>query len=64
MIRISSNLLKQTKAAYEDDKQNKSSGRKDILTLLVQANTMEDLPAEQRMTDEDIMARVYTPILD
>ena len=62
MVRIGSYLLKQSKASYED-KHSKSSGRKDILSLLVQANTIEDLPAEQRMTDEDVLARMYKPIL-
>ena len=54
MNRIGTDLLKQSKASYED---NKSSGRKDILSLLVQANILEDLPG--RMTDEDVMDRVY-----
>ena len=59
MNRIGSDLLKQSKASLED---NKSSGRKDILSLLVQANTMEDLSG--RMTDEDVLDRVYKLILD
>ncbi|KAF8797376.1 hypothetical protein BYT27DRAFT_7219243 [Phlegmacium glaucopus] len=44
MLRIGSDLLKQSKASHEDDKRNKSSGRKDILSLLPQANVMQDLP--------------------
>ena len=36
--------------------------RKDILSLLVQANTMEDLSG--RMTDEDVLDRVYKLILN
>jgi len=52
--------MKQSKAAQEDDK---PSGRKDILSLLIQANTMQDLPEAQRMTDEDVLSRVYKPIL-
>ena len=54
MNRIGTDLLKQSKASHED---KKSSGRKDILSLLVQANTMEDLHG--RMTDEDVLDRVY-----
>ena len=55
MNRIGTDLIKQSKACHED---NKSSGRKDILSLLVQANTMEeDQPG--RMTDEDVLDRVY-----
>ncbi|KAF8809646.1 hypothetical protein BYT27DRAFT_7254377 [Phlegmacium glaucopus] len=37
MLRIGSDLLKQSKASHEDDKRNKSSGRKDILSLLPHA---------------------------
>ena len=54
MNRIGTDLLKQSKASHKD---NKSSGRKDILSLLVQANTMEDV--QGRMTDEDVLDRVY-----
>ena len=54
MNRIGTDLLKQSKASDED---SKSSGRKDILSLLVQANTMEDV--QGRMTDEDVLDRVY-----
>jgi hypothetical protein len=58
MNRIGTGLLKQTKASLADDKANsKSSRRKDILTLLVRANTME-VEAE-RIKDEDMMARTY-----
>ena len=64
LVGIGSNLLKQSKASYEESKHSKSPGRKDILSLLVQANTMEDLPVEQRMTDEEVLARMYKPILD
>ena len=59
MKRIGTDLLKKSKASYED---NKSSGRKDILTLLVQANTKEDLMG--RMTDEDVLDRECKLILD
>ena len=59
MNRIGSDLLKRSKASHED---NKLSGRKDILSLLVQANAMEDLRG--RMTDEDVLHRAYKLILD
>ena len=61
MSRIGAGLLKQSKASQEN---SKSSTRKDILSLLVQANTMQDLPEAQRMTDEDVLARAYRLILD
>ena len=54
MNSIGSDLLKQNKASHEG---NKSSGRKDIISLLVQANTMEDLAG--RMSDEDVLDREY-----
>ena len=61
MDRIGTGLLKQSKASQEN---SKSSSRKDILSLLVQANTMQDVPEAQRMTDEDVLARAYRVILD
>ena len=54
MTRIGSDLLKRSKVSYEG---NKLSGRKDILSLLVQANTKEDLAG--RMSDQDVLDRVY-----
>ena len=54
MTRIGSDLVKRSKASHED---NKSSGRKDILSVLVQANTREDLPG--RMSDKDVLDRMY-----
>ena len=54
MKRIGTDLLKKSKASHED---NRSSGRKDILSVLIQANTMEDLSG--RMPDEDVLDRVY-----
>ena len=59
MTRIGSDLVKQSKASHEG---NKSSGRKDILSLLVQANTKEDLPG--RMSDEDVLDRECKLSLD
>ena len=59
MRRIGSDLVKQSKASHED---NKSSRRKDVLSLLVQANNKEDLPG--RMSDEDVLDRVYKLILN
>ncbi|KAF8810800.1 cytochrome P450 [Phlegmacium glaucopus] len=60
MGRIGSDLLKQSESAHEDDnRSNKLSGRRqDILSLLVQANTMQDLPEAQRMEDGDVLAQI------
>jgi hypothetical protein len=55
MRRIGKGLLKQSKG-------DKSSHRKDILSVLVQANGMEE--EAHRMKDEDVMSRVYETIPD
>ena len=55
MNRIGTGLLKQSKG-------DKSSHRKDILSVLAQANSMEE--EAHRMNDEDVMSRAYKPILD
>ena len=54
MKRIGTDLLKKSKVSHED---NRSSGCKDIISGLVQANTMENLSG--RMPDEDVLHRVY-----
>ena len=50
MNRIGTGLLKQSKG-------DKSSHRKDILSVLAQANTMEE--EVHQMKDEDVMSRAY-----
>ena len=55
MNRIGTELLRQSKG-------DKPSHRKDILSVLVQANIMEE--AAYQMKDEDAMSRAYKPILD
>ena len=55
MHRIGTGLLKQSKG-------NKSSHRKDILSVLAQANSMEE--EAYQMKDEDVMSRANKPILD
>ena len=59
MKRIGTDLLKKSKASHKD---NRSSGRKDIISVLVQANILEDIPG--RMPDEDVLDRVYKLILN
>ena len=65
MDRIGRQLLRDSKAAILTDgggngKLEKSSwpGR-DLLSLLLRANMSTDLPPNQRMTDEDVLAREY-----
>jgi len=54
MSRIGIDLLNLTK---DDYKRDKSSSRKDILSLLVRAN---DLPEGQRLRDENVMGQIPT----
>ena len=63
MSRIGADLLKQSKT-FQDDKSGKSPSHRDILSLLIQANTMQDLPESQRMNDEDVVARTHELTLD
>lgn len=65
MNRIGKQLLQDSKAAILADgsgneKIEKSSwpGR-DLLSLLLRANMSTDLPPNQRMTEEDVLAREY-----
>ena len=56
MNRIGRGLLKESKG-------DKSSSRKDVLSVLAQANSMEE--KAHQMNDEDVMSRAYyKPILD
>jgi hypothetical protein len=66
MNRIGKQLLRDSKAAILADgggneKLEKSSwpGR-DLLSLLLRANMSTDLPPNQRMTEEDVLAREYS----
>ncbi|KAF8953061.1 cytochrome P450 [Flammula alnicola] len=58
MDRIGNQLLSDSKAAVMDNKT--SWTRRDLLSLLVRANTSTDLPPSQRMADEDVLAQVPT----
>ena len=55
MNRIGMGLLEQSKG-------DKSSHRKDILSILARANTVEE--KAHQMTDEEVMSRAYKPVLD
>jgi len=61
MDRIGSRLLKETKASLADDKGSKSSRRKDVLSILAQANTIETETLQ--MSDEEVMAQIPTFII-
>jgi cytochrome P450 len=58
MNRIGTGLVKQSKAFHNDDKGNQSARGKNILSLLVHANTVEK--EAERITDDDVMAQIPT----
>jgi hypothetical protein len=55
MNRIGTGLLEESKGV-------KSFQRKDVLSVLAQANSMED--KAHQMNDEDVMSRAYKSILN
>ena len=58
MQRIGLDLLTESKAAIvADEKDGRISRSRDLLSLLVRANTANDLPESQRMSDVDVLAR-------
>ena len=57
MNRIGTGLLKQSRSKGDDSFQ-----RKDVLSILAQANSMEE--KAHQMKDEDVMSRAYKLILD
>ena len=60
MSRIGRKLLSDSKAAVAVSEKagEKTNGRgRDLLSLLVRANTTTDLAESQRMSDEDVLAR-------
>lgn len=65
MRHIGLELLTQSKAAIATgETEEKSDQRRDLLSLLLRANTSPDIPEHQRLTDEDVLARsfLYFPL--
>ncbi|KAF8162780.1 cytochrome P450 [Crassisporium funariophilum] len=66
MRRISAKLLEQSKASLAEEKRDAGGtaweGR-DLLSLLVRANAMPDLPESQRLSDKDVLAQIPTFIV-
>ncbi|KAJ6458410.1 cytochrome P450 [Mycena vitilis] len=62
MMRIGRELLAQSKSEVaQNGTFETGTGRaRDLLSLLVRANTSKDLPAHQRLSDEDVIAQVPT----
>ena len=66
MRRIGSQLIAEKKAAVlraaaqsggEKEISGKSLHDRDLLTLLIKANMSTDIPENQRLSDEDVLAR-------
>ncbi|CDO69788.1 hypothetical protein BN946_scf184766.g33 [Trametes cinnabarina] len=68
MHRIGSQLMAQKKAEILRESSGEKSGGvgknsvqgRDLLTLLIKANTATDIPDSQRLSDEDVLAQVPT----
>lgn len=59
MARVGNGLLADAKAALNAGDKSSAQGR-DLLSLLVHANTAEDIPLDQRLSDTDVLAQVPT----
>jgi len=59
MDRTGNQLLKEGKAALAEanGKKDEKSKKRDLLSLLLQANLSTDIPESQRMNDRDVLAR-------
>ncbi|KAF7361367.1 hypothetical protein MSAN_01169400 [Mycena sanguinolenta] len=58
MMRIGRQLLQDSRK--EMVQSGEKSRSRDLLSLLVRANTSKDIPASQRLSDEDVLAQVPT----
>jgi hypothetical protein len=63
MGRIGRQLLRDSKAAVAESgegSEKRSVLRRDLLSLLVRANTSPDILDSQRLSDDDVLARMYS----
>ncbi|KAJ7700784.1 cytochrome P450 [Mycena rosella] len=58
MTRIARGLLENSKKELAESGTFESGRGRDLLSLLVRANTSKDVPEHQRLTDEDVLAQV------
>ena len=70
MRRIGLQLIADKKAAIIAEKHSEKEGLerkdmqgRDLLTLLIKANMATDIPENQRLTDEEVLARECSPRL-
>jgi hypothetical protein len=57
MRRIGLQLLQESKNEMAENGTFEKGRSRDLLSLLVRANTSKDIPASQRLSDEDVLAR-------
>ncbi|KAJ6500711.1 cytochrome P450 [Mycena sanguinolenta] len=60
MRRIGLQLLQESKNEMAESGTFEKGRARDLLSLLVRANTSKDLPASQQLSDEDVLAQVPT----
>ncbi|KAJ7259650.1 cytochrome P450 [Mycena rebaudengoi] len=60
MMRIGRQLLQDSKKGIAEDGGSQSGRARDLLSLLVRANTSKDVPVNQRLSDKDVLAQVPT----
>ncbi|KAJ7088821.1 cytochrome P450 [Mycena belliarum] len=60
MTRIGRQLLASSKRDIADTGTFETGGARDLLNLLVRANTSKEIPIHQRLSDEDVLAQVPT----
>ncbi|KAJ7144759.1 cytochrome P450 [Mycena crocata] len=60
MMRIGRKLLQDSKNEMAENGTFEKGRARDLLSLLVRANTAKDIPANQRLSDEDVLAQVPT----
>jgi hypothetical protein len=57
MMRIGRQLLAESKRYIAESGTFETGRARDLLNLLVRANTSKEIPASQRLSDEDVIAR-------
>ncbi|KAJ7243063.1 cytochrome P450 [Mycena rebaudengoi] len=60
MVRIGQKLLQESKKEIAEGGAFQSRRARDLLSLLVRANTSKDIPESQQLSDEDVLAQVPT----
>ncbi|KAJ7261008.1 cytochrome P450 [Mycena rebaudengoi] len=59
-MRIGRSLLLESKKALADSGESQRHRTRDLLSLLVRANTAKDIAESQRLSDEDVIAQIRT----